>query len=226
MTCFIGPAAQSERDWPPLWSDDETAAMGEHQIILLGALLSDPPAAANGVVDIFPLVLIAPVYGDQNERLDDLERGDRILRDDLVDVAAPIVAGPMAGRPVQKARIGVYERRFDLKGDLGTLDVVPVHHMVDLKLCRLDLLDSLQLQIACVFLVLIPGASDRTSADVLEDAIAPARPDIERLAVSRVDQAIHIPPESLRHIVRYRSHGLSRSSSGFGFSRAIGEDRS
>jgi len=48
--------------------------MGEHQIILLGALLSDPPAAANGVVDIFPLVLIAPVYGDQNERLDDLER--------------------------------------------------------------------------------------------------------------------------------------------------------
>src|SRR4051794_11129358 len=114
------------------------------------------------------------------------------------------VARAISGGDVREPRISIHERSLDLKR-CGTVHPVPMNHMSGLEASETDIANPPQLVIEFVAVEIL------LAADMGEHTVTLTLPDVERLAVSRIDEPVDVRLESLRNAGRERVRTRHRS---------------
>jgi hypothetical protein len=121
-----------------------------------------------------------------------LERGrfSLVPADDLRSVHRTELGGAMSACDVRQTGVGVHQSGLDLVCG-PVVQPVTMDHVGDLESGQSDVANAFELQVRIVVTNLL--------ANVREHPVALALADVERLAVPRIDQPVHVGLELLRN---------------------------
>lgn len=117
-----------------------------------------------------------------------------ILPYDLISVHDANIGAPEAVHLVDESWVGVYERRLDLEGR-PLVHAMTMNDMGNLKATQVNVADASEFVARAIRVLLV-----NLFVYVREDPVALALPDLERLAVARIDEPVHVGLELLRYL--------------------------
>ena len=106
----------------------------------------------------------------------------------------------MASGEICEAGICFDQCRLHFVSHFGTIQTVTMNHMQDVQTCSPNFMDHAELWSHHPGFVLVYFLFEERAAGMLENAIALTFANIERMAITRIDQPINVPLQFSMHL--------------------------